>query len=210
MEIKTIMCGNADTMTETSRQLFLTLDQEQLIQKFSLDADEENIYISFLGQTYAVNRVLGNVVIPGSFQPLPVDVVMAIYNVLTHSAEVQELPVLSGTWYTLNQLGGLLAAGHTAKLQTPEVLKPFEGKVDELRKVCEDMGGIPAKGGDVSYQLPVFPFLPMWFQYWDADDEFPASVQFLWDKDAEKLLHFEILHHTTAYIESLLANLVSK
>ena len=129
---------------------------------------------------------------------------MSVYDMLCYSYERPEPPALSGEWASLSVLGGIIGAGHTQKLHTPNVLAPMEGRLADIGAACEEMGGRPVKGGDVSYILPVFDFFPLWLQFWDADDEFPSSIQFLWDKNALEFMHYETLWYVVGHVETLL------
>ena len=202
------MCGNYDAMSEESRKEFLTLDKEKLIHKYQLESDENYLYIKVLGQDYQISRQLGTVTCRGSMKPAEHDIVMAIYDVFCCSDVNEKFPEMAGNWETLAQMGGIVGAGHARKLHQPDVIRPFEGKTGEIRKACESLGGLACKGGDVSYLLPVFPFLQVWFQYWDSDEEFPASIRFLWDKNSIKILHYEIIFYTTKYIEDKIKELI--
>ncbi len=202
------MCGNTETMTEDSRQLFLTLDQDVLIKKFNLKSDEKFLYIHFLNEAFKIDRRQGYITEAETPMLANHDVTMAIYDMLCYSADSPTIPALSGQWETLTTLGGIIGAGHVKRLHTDEILAPFVGKVKELTDACTALGGTPQKGGDVSFQLPVFDFLPVWVQFWDADDEFPAAIQFLWDKNSLQMLHYEILFYTTSYLETKLQEML--
>ncbi len=202
------MCGNHDVMAEEAREKLLTLDQEDLIRKYHLEADDKNLYLRVFHKPYQIDRQTGHIRGRDCAVPAPHNIAMAIYDMLCYSEDRKELPPLSGSWVTLSQLGGLVGAGHAKKLHAPEALKPFYDKVPELNQICRDLGGEEQRGGDVSYRIPVFDFFPLWFQYWDADDEFPANIQFLWDKNSLYYLHFEILYHLTLYLEDYLADAV--
>jgi len=202
------MCGNFDAMAEESRKAFLERDQEKLIRKYHLENDENALYIRMLGQEYAVDRRIGTITQRGTMKPAEHDLTMAAYDLFCYSDASSVLPEIDGGWETLAQLGGIVGAGHVRKLQQSDVIRPFAGRTDEIRKACEAMGGAPCKGGDVSYLLPVFPFLKLWFQYWDADEEFPASIQFLWDKNALEILHYEILFYTSKFVEEKIKELI--
>ena len=53
----------------------------------------------------------------------------------------------------------------------------------------------PASGcmgsGDVAYQLELFSFLPVILRFWESDDEFPASLQVLVDRNILEYMHYE-------------------
>ncbi len=202
------MCGNFDAMSEESRKEFLELDQTKLIHKYHLQSDESYLYIKVFGEEYQISRSLGTITFRGSMRPAEHDIVMAVYDVFCCSDADAELPEMTGGWETLAQMGGIVGAGHARKLHQPDVIRPFEGKTDAIRKACESLGGVPCRGGDVSCLLPVFPFLNVWFQYWDSDEEFPASIRFLWDKNSMEILHYEIIFYTTKYIEDKIKELI--
>ena len=45
--------------------------------------------------------------------------------------------------------------------------------------------------GDVAYQLELFLFLPVVLRFWESDDEFPASLQVLVDRNILEYMHYE-------------------
>ena len=48
-------------------------------------------------------------------------------------------------------------------------------------------------GADVGYVVPVFHDFATWFQFYDGDDEFPASITYLFDENALQYMHYETL-----------------
>ena len=55
------MANNYETMKLQMRDEFLKYDQAAMIEKFGLRSDEGNIYITFFGTEYAVDRSTGDV-----------------------------------------------------------------------------------------------------------------------------------------------------
>lgn len=202
------MCGNQEAMAEKARLEFLELDQEKLIKKYSLESDDENLYINFLTVPYAINRTTGIITKKETGEAAFHDIMMAIYDMLENSKAQDELPALSGTWATLSTLGGIIGAAHVARLHTNEILAPFIDKVPEFTAVCEKLKGIKQPKGDVSYILPLFDFFPVWVQYYDADDEFPATLQFMYDSNAKSFVFFETMFYCTSYMETLFAKML--
>ena len=202
------MCGNHDAMAEDSRLQFLSCDQDLLIRKFHLESDADYLYINFLNSPCQVDRQEGFITWKGSSEKVPHDVMMAIYDLFCYHQDESGLPALSGIWKSVADLGGIIGAGHAKRLYNDAVIKPFTGKTVRLHEICRQLGGTETKGGDVSYLLPVFDFLPVWFQFWDADDEFPADIRFLWDQNSEAFIHYEILFYTTAYLEEHMTSML--
>lgn len=57
----------------------------------------------------------------------------------------------------------------------------FGADFDSFAKVAESLGGIKANDGDISYILPFFPKIYVKVIIWEADEEFPAASNFLFD-----------------------------
>lgn len=187
--------NNYRTMEENNRRLFLTYEQEPFIRKFGLDADEHTIRFRMLRKPCEVDRRTGVVIQAG--EPASINQTMTVYDMFCHS---DRKPFLSGRWSSLQQLGGIIASHHVQNLSPSEELRLFAGHCDTLAAACESLGGTPAEHGDVSYILPVFDFFPVWLQFYDADDEFPASLSFLWDSNSLDFLHYETMWYLMGYI----------
>jgi hypothetical protein len=52
-------------------------------------------------------------------------------------------------------------------------------------------GGEPVEIGDVSFVLRAFPYVPVQYVLWEGDDEFPPSVQLLFDASVDHYLALE-------------------
>ena len=83
----------------------------------------------------------------------------------------------------------------------------FAGKAEALRQACQRLGGtgLQAAGADVYCRFELFPFFPLQFRFWDADDEFPAQIRPLWDRNSLQFMHFETLYYVMgAFLGKLL------
>ena len=70
----------------------------------------------------------------------------------------------------------------------------LDGRTDALKSACMELGGIiqpSMSGADVTCVIPVTPFFPVLLQFWESDDEFPAKLQLMWDRNTTSFLHFE-------------------
>lgn len=196
-------------MMEDARKLFLKYDQEKMIRKYHLANDAEYLYIRFMNEEYAISRKSGHITRKGTEQKAGHPETMSIYDMLCYSDKLPELPGLSGKWESLSVLGGIIGAGHTQRLMNGRMLEPFAGKTEQMCRACEEMGGKKQKGADVSYILPVFDFFPFWLEFWDGDDEFPPSIQFLWDKNSLQYMHYETLWYIVDFVEEELRRRIS-
>lgn len=76
----------------------------------------------------------------------------------------------------------------------------FNGKRKELETVCELLGEKLDLKGDVAAKLYPFTFLPVIIQYWEADEEFPANLKFMFDENILDYIHFETIFFMMGHI----------
>lgn len=195
---------NFDQLGDRARQLFLKIDQSVIMSRLPVRADDAWFYVTYLNTPLKVSRTDGTVRNPDG-TPVETMTAMIVYDMLAHSSEK---PVLSGRFVTLTSLGGHIAAGHLMGLKNTIPERFFQGHTLELKEACRKLGGKEMDHGDVSYLLPLFDFFPVWMQFWDGDDEFPASLNFQWDASSLSFLHYETLWYVMEDIQARLAELL--
>ncbi len=203
---KTNAKSNYDIQTSQAQELFLTFDQTEILKEFCLRSDSEYIYITFVCQEYAIHRATGEIRLPDSDKKAGFHEVLSIFDMLCKG---QGRPLLSGSWESLSGLGGFIGAGHSNSSMLNPYITAFTNKTRELTQACLALGGKPMKTGDVSFLLPIFDFFPVWFQFWDGDEEEPASLRFLWDKQTLRYLHYETLWYIMMHILEKLLKLTN-
>ena len=179
--------SNYDQVIENWRLKFLEMDQEELIRKFQLEADEEFLYIIYFSKRFRIDRKNGFITEDGKSPGF--DTVMNIYNTFYYSAAH---PVASGNLVAFRQVKRVYpfeAAYRRTIISRLQEL--FAGKTEELRKACEALGGTLLPQGDVGYVLPVFPFLNIAVLFWDKDEEFEALANMLFDSEITEFMHEE-------------------
>ena len=179
--------SNYDQVIENWRLKFLEMDQEELIRKFQLEADEEFLYIIYFSKRFRIDRKNGFITEDGKSPGF--DTVMNIYNTFYYSAAH---PVASGNLVAFRQVKRVYpfeaAYRRTIIFRLQEL---FAWKTEELRKACEALGGTLLPQGDVGYVLPVFPFLNIAVLFWDKDEEFEAQANMLFDSEITEFMHEE-------------------
>ena len=181
---------------------FLKYDQDAMLRKFSLDSDSDYLYIDFLARRYRIGRrdgVVERLERGGGTSEADYNEAMTLYDLLCQGKEHCRL---SGQYVPFQKLAqvvmGAVSAPGADMFQSG--LQVFDHRDGELRRACERLGGVPEGRGDVSYRIPMFDFFPVVFQFWDSDDEFPASMSLLFDRNALDYMHYE----TTWYAASQL------
>ena len=186
------MPDNYNKMELQARQLFLKLDQQSVISDWGLRSDANYIYADFFGKELRIDR---KTAVISSEEPDPVlestcNESMILFDILSRRSP---LPEASGRWASISMLGGHIGAGHDRTLRNEPQAAVFAGQTERLAAACESIGGTPFSKADVGYAIPVFRDFRILFQFWDADDEFPASIKYLFDENALQYMNYETL-----------------
>lgn len=191
--------SNYDLQVDVAKKIFLEYDREAMIQKFQLQADDLWMYISYLNTPYRIGRKTGDIeeCIQNEWYPCRTYVtVMTIYDLLCfHRGE--KAPFLSGQWCTA---GTFILTGVQGDTFTKRYASLFSGRIAELKAACQRLGGViqpPMAGADVTCRIYVTPFFPILLQFWEGDEEFAPRLILLWDRNADRFLHYE----TTFYLQ---------
>lgn len=183
--------SNYDKTKHEMSAAFLTYDQETMIHRFRLRHDEDYLYLRSLAREYRISRSTGLVEwsSDGFATTTEADFneAMTFYDYLCYSKPGCRL---AGEFIAMSQLARL-QSGSLAPGGDMFGSKAFAHRTDDLARACEALGGSKASGGDVAYLLPLVDCLPVILRYWDADEEFPSSLQLSWDKNTLDFLHYE-------------------
>lgn len=195
------VCRRMSNYEITKRRVekdFLKYDQEEMIRKFRLVHDPSYIYIRFLDRAYRVSRTDGKVSWSEDGLTYAHEAgyndAMTIYDILCYSKEDCHL---SGVFVHVQSLASLhpVAGSHFQKVE-----EAFDHKGETLARACERLRGTRLGRGDVAYQIPLFDFLPIQIQFWDSDDEFPASLQIFTDKNMLDYMRYETVWYAIIYM----------
>ena len=63
------------------------------------------------------------------------------------------------------------------------------------------------KSADVCSKIPILPFFPVIFQFWEGDEEFAPKIMILWDRKALDFMHFETLYYVIGLLLQRLVRL---
>ncbi len=203
--------SNYEIMRDQMRGEFVKYDQEAMIRKFHLEYDEAYLYIEFVRRNYRIGRKNGRVewsedgfrsVTEGDYNES-----MTIYDMLCCSGENCHL---SGSFCPADMLKGTVHSSGPGKNLFQKAAEEFSGNLEGLRYACEALGNLTEMSGDVAAVLYPFPFLPVILQYWEADEEFPANLKFMFDENILSFLHFETLFFMMGHILSRIKEIMQK
>lgn len=183
-----------------SRKIFLCYKQEAILAKFPLKHDEEYLYLSLLDQPHRIHRTTGVVEWLdecGAPHEADFNASLSIYDILccsqpncTLSGQFAPISSVANHYHT-NNLGGSIF----------DACAPvFSEHPDLLEKALIRLGGIKEGKGDIAYRINLFPFLPVQIQFWEADEDFPASLQIHWDLNTLQFLRYETTYYAAGHL----------
>ena len=98
----------------------------------------------------------------------------------------------TGKWVAYKDIpGGLLYAGVFARRVTEPLVRKFGRSAKWFKEIGIKLGGEPGGVGDASFILKAFPYIPMQYVLWEGDEEFPPTVQLLFDPSVDQYLSLE-------------------
>lgn len=186
-------------------------DIPKAIRQFGLLSDAQYLYVDFMTRRYRIDRYSGATVwsedgFPAnkeaSFCEAGFNEVLSIFDILFYSREDASL---CGEYTVMQNLSRVQTtssyAGKGMFLPSEEF---WDKQPEELAKACERLGGVPAGKGDVAYRIPIFQDIDMILQFWQSDEDFPASMQFLFDQNLLQFMHYETVWYVVSHCLDLL------
>ncbi len=200
-EDRMAVISNYEITRNKMEQEFVRYDQEQMVQRFHLQHTPRHLFIDFVGERYRIDRQTGRVercLADGSgFVHAGFNESMTIFDVLCCSKPGCHL---SGEYATVTNLPGIANISAPGTGTYAETARIFANNCDALRRACERLGGSAQKVGDVSYRIPLFDFMPVILQFWDADEEFDAALKIMWDTNTLDFMRFETTFYAANHL----------
>ncbi len=181
---------NYQQVRDEWRQKFLGMDHEKIAKQFHLRIDEENLYITYYSHPFSIDRKTGDIVrLDRPEKKVGFDTALLFYTMF-HYAVPEPQP--SGKLVPFREVKRVYpfeAAYRNSTLK--QMAEQFTGRVEELRRACEALGGTPIRQGDAGYQLESLPGLGVIVTFWDGDEEFPSQANMLFDSNITDFMHEE-------------------
>ena len=166
-----------------ARERFLGYDQQTLIRKLNLNVDADYLYVRLLSQSYRIHRRTGFMERNRNGAWCGADSHGQVMTILDLLCDCREDRFLSGRWKNMSAFGLMFHQNLLEGKRDPWADR-FEADAEGFRRACEALGGEPFSTGDIAYAIELFDGLPILIQLWFGDEEFPASLRFLWDENS--------------------------
>ena len=195
--------GNYAIQANQAKRSFLGLDQEALLRKLKLKADEDWLYPRLFGTEYRLHRKTATLerLGDGGWQDANTfEEVMTLLDLICDSREERH-PAMQ--WRSMASFGH---GFHQSMLEdgADPWAERFARDPAGFSRACEELGGSPLRQGDAAYAIEVFDGLLLGIQLWLGDEEFPSRLMIMWDANALQYLHYETMYFAKALLLRLL------
>ena len=182
--------NNYDQWRIDWQQRFLTLDPDLLRRKLPfLSLENQRLLVPYFNTICAIRLSDGVIEAPSDWDKLSLMDEMNIYTLLWYS---KDGAALTGEWLPFESLRDARPFGPAfRKGNLAPFAATFDGHTKQLEEALQRFGGLPISAGEVGYQIPVFPCIPMRVLFWDGDEEFPAQCNLLFDRSTPDFIHVE-------------------
>lgn len=189
-----------------ARRLFSDYDQEAIIRKLKLEADETYIYTALFGERYRIRRSNADMERFLNGQWVEANSFGEVLTMLDLVCCCREDRFLRGKWKNMLAFG---LQFHTNLMEDRNPTADFfEHNAPRYAAACEAFGGRKFPQGDLSYTFEVFDGLGMTVQLWFGDDEFPAQIRYLWDENADMYIKYETMYYAVGLWERRIRDLM--
>lgn len=199
-------------------------DVPKAIRQFGLLSDMRYLYVDFMTRHYRIDLKSGSTEwsedrLFGAAKSVFVheadfNEVLSIFDILFYSKEDASL---CGEYTVMQNLSRVqTTASYAGKGAFHKYEEFWDPQPEKLAAACERLGGVPGGKGDVSYKIPVFQWtvpaqkttavqqIDMIMRFWQSDEDFPASLQFLFDQNLLQFMHYETVWYVVSHFFSLL------
>ena len=179
---------------QQAKERFLTYDQEGLIAKLGLAFDDDYLYVPMLGQRYRLARKNGDLERQVGESWADANSFGEVMTLLDLVCDSREGRFLAGRWKNMSAFGLMFHQNLLEGVRDPWAER-FEQDPEGFRRACTALKGWALDIGDIAYAIEVFDGLELVLQLWFGDEEFPASLRFLWDENALMYIKYETMYY---------------
>ena len=176
---------NYALQADSARQRFLTYDQSAM----AVEKDDAWLYLPFCGCDYRICRADGHIFRKAGETWLPADSHGEVLTIFDYLCDASPGRTTAGTFVSMASLGGHVHGGLVQK--SGDLERSIDTDPDAFCRACRVLGGVPAEGGDLCFDLKLFPDMPLRLRFWHADEEFDPFLDLLFDKNALQFLRYE-------------------
>lgn len=200
--------NNYDITLKNSEKLFLQWDQQKMIERCCLEHDADYLYIGFLGQRFRIRRGTGFCEnMDEDMRPANFEEALTIYDFLCRETPV---PEMNGRWYKVNSLKHVGQTQPGNEETEDSWAQYLQKNLSYLDRALKKIAVQPYPKGDAACVFPLIGGMNAVFQFWEADEDFPASAVFYWDEGILSCMHYETVHYVMGVFRKRLNKVIEE
>ncbi len=86
------------------------------------------------------------------------------------------------------------------ELRTDHLLERYGDDPEGFRRAARFLSGAPMEMADASFQLRIFPRVPLYYLLWEGDREYPPRISILFDRAIERIFAADAIWGLVNYV----------
>lgn len=197
---------NYALQAEDARRRFLTYSQETILRTTSATEVGEFLCLRFCGADYRIRRSDGHMFRRDAQDWICADSHAEVLTIYDYLCDARPGRTPTGEFVSMASLGGHVHTG--LLLRSGPLERAIDADPDAFRRACAALGGQEASGGDLAFDLALFPDLPVRLRFWHADEDFPPTLDLLWDRNALLFLRYETTWFAAGHLRRRIGDLM--
>lgn len=182
--------NNYQIQAMQAKKLFLTYDQQELIQRCYLRFDEQYFYTNFLSEEYRICRKTGDMERLHHGKWIDGNGFGEVMTILDWLCDSRAERYITGRWINLVNQGHYFHRNLQEDSANPDAIL-FDQHPEAFSAACEALKGEKLPGSDIGYAIELIDGLRILVQLWHGDEEFPPRLRFLWDENTHRYIRYE-------------------
>ncbi len=182
--------SNYDKMIADARRRFTNYDMTALAKRPGVADLGEALCTTFLGEPVLAEKATGQMTVGGRVSDF--GETLCIFDWLCDS---KPDAAASNEFCTVGSLPGIFVSGSGLTMKCDALAAQIDENPEKFLAACEALDGKKINLGDIGFQIPVFPNLDMQLKFYRADEDFSATLTFLWDRNTLRFIRYETVYY---------------
>ncbi len=197
--------NNYAVARQAAEARFCQYDPGEILKKPGVFLENGYICTTFLGESVRVDTQTGKVWVAGRTGDFG-----ETLTVLDWMCDRKEDARASFEFCPVSSLPGVLVSGGTLVMNFVALAAKIGKSPETFLAACKAMGGKSIPLGDIGMELMAFPDLPLQLKFYHADEEFPASMTLLFDRNTLQFIRYETVYYLAACLQNQLVQKIQE
>ncbi len=186
--------------TQAAAKRFCSYNMERIARKNGIEDLGQSLSTCFLGQTVQISKATGRITFPDGREADFCEA-LTIYDWL---CDRKENATPAWDFCPVGSLPGVYVSGGNLSMTGGSLPAKIDQNPGCFLEKAASMGARPVNLGDIGLEFMAFPDLPVRLKFYHSDEEFPASLTLLWDKNILDFLRYETVYYLAGCLLKML------